>query len=75
VVPLWSELARRSDNPQFYNVRGPLRLRPAVELGRQPGCRIPADIETTAADRTPASKLKRLGSAVFPATAASVWPA
>jgi hypothetical protein len=62
------------DDNRFYSVKGPLRLRLAIEANWQPGCWTPADIKVTAGDKTPASRLKRLGSAVFKASGAPVVP-
>jgi hypothetical protein len=57
-------------DPQWLNIKGPLRLRYAVEHDFDPGLWMPNEIMVKPEDRTFASRLLNLGSAVMGSPAA-----
>jgi len=52
-------------DPQWLNIRGPLKLKYACERGFEPGLWLPSEVEIKAEDKTFGARLKNLGSAVF----------
>jgi hypothetical protein len=52
-------------DPQWLNIRGPLKLKYACEHDFQPGLWIPSEIEVKSEDKTFGARLRNLGSAVL----------